>query len=163
MNCQECEEKIWIYQECTPFEQKKVEAHLLECASCRTVMEEAKQFNRQMAEARTPLPTAHHSAALIQRIMESLSVEKKVTVVALVVERFNKPWLQYPLRLAAMLLIFFFVRETTPTRTQMKFITGNNTVELNTIEFIKQLQQKRTSPQMITYYKRYQKIKQTNI
>jgi hypothetical protein len=95
--------------------------------------------------------------------VESLSKEKKFSIMTIVEESLSGPWMQYPLRLAALLLIFFFVRETLPTTKQMNFISKSSTVELNTTEFMKRFQQRRTAPITITYYERYQKRKQTNI
>ena len=164
MNCNECEEKIWTYRERSSLEQKQVDEHLKECANCRTLMEEAMQFNRQIAEAKTPSPRPQNAAALTERIMESLPAEQKVSSTTLVVERLSQPWIQYPMRMAAMVLILFFVRESFSTTIQSKIISEEkNTIELNTIEFMKRLQHKRTAPKTITYYERYQKIKQTNI
>jgi Fe2+ transport system protein B len=163
MNCQECEEKIWIYQELSSSKQKQVDDHRHQCGNCTAVMEEVKQFEKQIAEARTPRLLPQNTAALSHRIVESLSKEKKFSIMTIVEESLSGPWMQYPLRLAALLLIFFFVRETLPTTKQMNFISKSSTVELNTTEFMKRFQQRRTAPITITYYERYQKRKQTNI
>ena len=164
MNCDEAEEEIWIFHELTIAEQKQVEVHLLECVACREKMKQAGELNTLVIQAKTTYPRPKSEQALTDRIMRALPENEQAPLLILALEVFDRSWLQNSLRAAAIVLISIFVWESVQDPIQLtKALSEKNTVELNSFDFIKAYQQKRTAPQKITYYARYQKIKKSSI
>lgn len=58
MNCETWEEKLWLYlyEEMTPGERAAADAHLSECAACRTRLEEAEGLRSLLARREEPEP-----------------------------------------------------------------------------------------------------------
>ncbi|MFM9838136.1 MAG: hypothetical protein ACKVOQ_07715 [Cyclobacteriaceae bacterium] len=126
-------------------------------------MDQVKELNLVILKAQAFAPMPKNTSALAQRIMESLPAGGK-TFSELVEEKFNKAWLQYSLRVAAMILVVFFVLETVQNPMQLtKALVHQSKVELNSNAFVRRYQQSRNAPKTITYFVRYQKIKQSDI
>lgn len=163
MNCNGCEEKIFTYGELSGDERAEVNTHLQECIDCRRLMDQVKELDLIILKVQTFAPMPKNTSALAQRIMESLPTSGK-TFLELVEEKFNKAWLQHSLRVAAMILVVFFVFETVQNPMQLtKALVHQSKVELNSRAFVRKYQQNRTAPKTITYFVRYQKIKQSDI
>lgn len=163
MNCNECEEKIFTYEELSNDERAGVNIHLQECIDCRRLMDQVKEFNHIVLAAHLSVPQPKNASALTQRIMDSLP-RRGITFWEHVKEKFNKAWLQYSLRIAAMILVVFFVFETIQNPIQLtKVLVQRSKVELDSRAFVRRYQQNRNIPKTMTYFARYQKMKQTNI
>jgi predicted anti-sigma-YlaC factor YlaD len=163
MNCNECEEKVFTYKELSDDERVQVNAHLQECIDCGKLMDQVKELNYIILKAKASTPLPKNASALTQRIMESLPRVER-TFWQLIIESFNNTWLQYSLRIASMVLVVFFVFETVQNPMQLtKALVHQSKIELNSSAFVRRYQQNRTSPKTITYFARYQKIKQSGI
>ncbi len=163
MSCNECEERIFTYKELSDDEQSQVNAHLQECSACSKLMEQVKKLNHAILKAQASTPVPKNAFALTQRIMESLPRTER-TFSQVIVESFNNTWLQYSLRVASMVLVVFFVFETVQNPRQLtKVLVHQSKIELNSSAFVRIYQQNCTAPKTITYFARYQKIKQSGI
>jgi anti-sigma factor RsiW len=163
MNCNECEERIFTYKELSDDERAVVHTHLQECIDCSKLMDQVKELNHVILKAQASIPQPKNASALTQRIMESLPRIER-TFWQLIVEIFNNTWLQYSLRVASMVLVVFFVFETVQNPMQLtKALVHQSKIELNSSAFVRRYQQSRTAPKTITYFARYQKIKQSGI
>lgn len=70
--CHEIEERIYLYDELSEHDRSETDLHIASCASCRTVMESARELRNQSARYRMqPAPEARE--ILTERIMASVT------------------------------------------------------------------------------------------
>jgi anti-sigma factor RsiW len=163
MNCNEFEEKIFTYKELSEDERAQVNAHIQRCVNCSKLMDQVKEINRVVLKAQASTPLPKNVSALTQRIMDSLP-RAEPTFWWQIEESFNNVWLHYSLRAASMVLVAFFVFETVQSPMQLtKVLIQRSKVQLDSRAFVRRHQQNRTAPKTMTYFARYQKMKQSDI
>jgi predicted anti-sigma-YlaC factor YlaD len=161
MNCKDYEERVFTYKELSEEELAEVHMHLKECINCSKLMDQVKELNCVIAQASSPQPK--NAAALTHRIMESLP-QVRSTGWRQAVDFFNNTWVQYSLRVTSMVLVLFFVFETVQSPMQLtKVFVQRSKIEFDSRAFLRRYQQNRIAPKTITYFARYQKMKQSSI
>lgn len=163
MNCQECEENIWVYAELSSAEKAGLHSHIQICADCRRLYEEMQAVSQILKHATPIVPEPKNAAALTSRIMDELP-SKNQSWHALFLSSLDNAWAQNSLRLVSMVLIVLFVWENNPDSNQLtKHFPRGKTVVLNSIAFIRKYDEIRIAPKKVTFYQRYKKVKKSHI
>ncbi len=157
MNCQECEENIWVYVELSSAEKAGLNSHMQTCPDCRRLYEEMQAVSQILKQATPIIPEPKNAAALTNRIMDALPPQNQSWKNRLL-DVLDNVWLQSSLRLASMMLIVLFIWEHLPDSNQLtRHFPRGKTVVLNSVAFIKKYDEIRNTPKKVTYYQRYQK------
>lgn len=76
MKCEEAEELIWLYDELSPDEKKRIDDHVLNCVSCTQARTRYLQLKAATEVLRSDMPTPAHAARLTHNIMAAVGKQK---------------------------------------------------------------------------------------
>lgn len=76
MKCEEAEELIWLYEELSFDEKKRIDDHVLNCVSCTRARARYLQLKAATEVLRSDMPIPAHAARLTHNIMATVGKQK---------------------------------------------------------------------------------------
>jgi hypothetical protein len=105
------EQRIFLYDELTSAEQTAVEKHVLQCASCKKLWEQARWQQALLRHAATQSIEARNPANITHRILRAIRTENKTHWSDPLVGFLNTIWMRSALTAFSVFLILYFLSE----------------------------------------------------
>lgn len=106
MKCKDFEQEIYGYRELTVLEKKAVDAHVLNCESCRELLTIVQQTAALISSAASVKPRPENFSKLTGNIIQALDKEQKHSA-----SWPNSLFLRYAMVAASLSLILWFANE----------------------------------------------------
>lgn len=115
MNCQEAEEKIYLYSELSLAECEQVDQHLSTCVSCRQTMSRVTFMQQVIVGYKAEVPRIMNEAHMTRRIMDAVQQvqQRKITRWDGILQGLHANTLRYGMGALSFALVGFFVAEYT--------------------------------------------------
>lgn len=148
MNCEACEKQMYLLSELTSAEKRAVEDHISSCPSCglqfRMLQDAAALVQRASAEPVLP----PNRGQLTGKIMSRVQHPEPTRGASLIMWLLDRPMLRYSLAVVSLVMMLEFVGEqqlSDFSEQTLKTTTTSNTIILDTQQFLKKIQERKTS------------------
>jgi hypothetical protein len=165
MNCDRWIEQIWTYQELSLHEKEAVNQHLSTCLLCTQQMTLANAQKEMLLKVQDHVPHLVNAAQLTHSIMEALPKSPQGTLVEVIKQIINYPWLRYGLQTVSMVLAALLLSELDfSTHGYTKRLTQKDTgFVLNSQQFLQSYVENRKLKPRASLYAQYKQLnKKTN-
>lgn len=110
MSCMDFEEHIWLYDELSPEQKILLDKHLLTCADCKMIWEQAQALAATSKVWQEDVPAVEHEAQLTHKIMGAIESKRdqKNSLLTLI-DLINTRWLRYSMASLSVLLVITFL------------------------------------------------------
>lgn len=111
MKCKEFEEGIYLYEELTDSEKALIDKHRNDCEACNKLAGQVIHSQALIHKASPLKAEVKNPYLLTQRIINSIAIEKSVTLSDQLVSYLDNLFVRYAFGVASLLLVTFFLYE----------------------------------------------------